>query len=101
MGRKQANGWCGSWAPTSLDRVTNRTDAVAEMAFAAVRILTDHDPRTIPAGLRYRDLCDRVFAGISDLESRWREISGDVGWAHAAGLQLRPHIPRRRFSPWP
>ncbi|NKZ06281.1 McrB family protein [Actinomadura latina] len=69
--------------------MTDRTDAVAEMAFAAVRTLVNPDPLAPPEGHGTSDLYKRVLSAIPDLETRWRALSGDDGWRRGSGLQFR------------
>jgi 5-methylcytosine-specific restriction protein B len=81
--------WNVARCSANLDHVTDRTDAVAEMALAAMQTLVDPDPLAPPRGLGTSDLYEWDLASIPDLEARWRELSGDDGWRRGSGLQFR------------
>ncbi|NEA24766.1 AAA family ATPase [Actinomadura bangladeshensis] len=69
--------------------MTERTDAVAQMAFAAMRTLVAPDQFAPPEGFGTTALYDRVLAAHPNLETRWRALSGDDGWKGGSSLQFR------------
>lgn len=72
-----ANAWYGRSGAANLARVTTRTDLTAEMVFGAMRLLAEADPADAVSGVRYRALHERLLERIPDLESRWRDATGD------------------------
>ncbi|MUN36474.1 AAA family ATPase [Actinomadura litoris] len=68
--------------------MTSRAETTADMAFVAVRLLTDLPPHTPAAGVTYGDLRTRLFDAIPDLASRWREMVGD-GWQDVSYTELQ------------